>query len=812
MGETTFRQVEAVFHEALERPLAQRAAFLKQACNGDERVRREVERLLELDVQEAGLLDTAPWKRDDGEIRAPVDPVAQPGARIGRYQLLERLAVGGMGTVWLAERADEQFDQRVAVKLIKRGMDTEDILRRFRTERQVLAGLQHPNIARLLDGGATSDGRPYLVMEFIDGRPIDAYCEAKGLSLRQRLELFIKVCRGVQVAHRNLVIHRDLKPSNILVTEDGEPKLLDFGIAKVLSDEGMAVTATGQRVMTPMYASPEQIRGDRITTTSDVYGLGVVLFELIAGRVPYRLTTQTRGEIERAVLRQEPTRPSTVVGRQTVSGDLDTIVIKTLSKEPEARYGSPERLADDLQRYLDGRPILARPAGVGTRVVKALRRNRRAVAAAIAGGVLSLIGAIVVSVYIFVVPTWVQGHVDAARMELLDPEQSNAIYISVYWHNASAGSVPPRDGLDRAVSHYDAALRLYPMRDDIRLEREVVCRAAGRPSDLDASALDDRSRGLLALLTGDYKAAFGAWSRLDLVSHPDPLVEGLLGILYLALDEPARAYPRLTNAYQTFPEAGFLCVSLADAAVHCGDVEAAVVLIEHAKALSKAEDNTGGPRRVEADILAATGRYEDAAAIYESILGTPVACLHYADMLAAKDQPREALTVLVRGILVVTEWMKVNRFFRERADRWWAGLSRDERAALIAAQQHDDPMDPASFSALLYAYRVAILALERRPAPVDPIGRPPRASAQPAEVRPSLDDLSTTLATTDLKAWVLVDHGLDEDLKSRVEAELSGPGRTLSAETRRDCLAWERAWRVNSPPSAVRKALVFAPD
>jgi tetratricopeptide (TPR) repeat protein len=812
MGETAFRQVEAIFHEALERPPAQRAAFLEQACDGDDRIRREVERLLKLDGQAAGLLDTAPWKQESPETHGPVDPLAQPGARIGHYQLLERIAVGGMGTVWLAERADRHFEQKVAVKLIKRGMDTEDILRRFRTERQVLAGLQHPNIARLLDGGATSDGRPYLVMEFIEGRPIDTHCEARGLSLRQRIELFIKVCHGVQVAHRNLVIHRDLKPSNILVTEDGEPKLLDFGIAKVLSDEGMAVTATGLRVMTPLYASPEQIRGDRITTAGDVYGLGVILYELIVGRSPYQLTTQSRSEIERAVLRQEPTRPSTVVGRQTVAGDLDTIVLKALSKEPEARYGSPEQLAEDLQRSLDGRPILARPTGVGTRIVKALRRNRRSVAAAIAGGVLSLVVVVLVSVYLFVVPIRVQEHLDAARLELLDPEQSNAIYISVYWHDANAGGELPREQLERAVSHYDRALRLYPMRDDIRLEREVVRRALGRPSHLDASALDDRSRGLLAMLTGDYQATFHAWSRLDLVSQPDPLVEGLLGILYLALDEPARAYPRLTNAHQALPEAGFLCVSLADAAVHCGDVETALELIARAKGLSKLEDNTYGLQRVEADVLAAASRYEEATAIYEAQPGSPVVRLHHADMLEGQGRPREALVVLARGVRFVTEWMKVNRLFRERAERWWAGLSSDERAALIAAQLSDDPTDPASFSALLYAHRVATLALERAPAPVDPIGRPPQKIAPPAEVHPSLDDLSETLEITDVKAWVLADRKLSGDLKARVAAELAGPGRTLSNETRRDLLAWERTWRANGSPGPVRKMLNFAPD
>ena len=223
-----------------------------------------------------------------------------------------------MGAVYLAARADDEYRKEVAIKLVRRGLDTEDILRRFRNERQILAQLDHPNIARLIDGGTTDDGLPYFVMEYVNGEPINAYCDANALLTTERLKLFRKVCAAVTYAHQNLVIHRDLKPSNILVTQEGEPKLLDFGIAKLLSagDELFTQTIPALRVMTPEYASPEQVKGEKITTTSDVYSLGVLLYELLTGQRPYRLKTRTPEEIARAITEQEPERPSTAVSQR----------------------------------------------------------------------------------------------------------------------------------------------------------------------------------------------------------------------------------------------------------------------------------------------------------------------------------------------------------------------------------------------------------------------------------------------------------------------------------------------------------------
>ncbi|HEV3409601.1 MAG TPA: protein kinase, partial [Chthoniobacterales bacterium] len=294
---------------------------------------------------------------------------------------------GGLGAVYLAARADDEYRKEVALKLIRRGLDTDDILRRFRTERQILAQLDHPNIARLLDGGTTDDGLPYFAMEYVRGEPINTYCDLHRLKLSERLELFRKVCAAVTYAHQNLVVHRDLKPSNILVTADGEPKLLDFGIAKLLSADHELVftqTAPGLRAMTPDYASPEQMKGEKITTASDVYSLGVLLYEVLSGQKPYRVKTRTTEEISRAVTEQEPQRPSTAAATDgsALRGDLDNIVLKALRKEPERRYSSVEGLAEDLRRYQEGRPVLARPRTFTYRSSKFIRRNKVAVLAA----------------------------------------------------------------------------------------------------------------------------------------------------------------------------------------------------------------------------------------------------------------------------------------------------------------------------------------------------------------------------------------------------------------------------------------------
>lgn len=298
-----WQQIQDVFYTALERDPSQRAAYLDGVCAEDLDLRAEVESLLESVERAESLINAA--IEDILMLATQEQAPSEAGQRIGPYQLIRVIGRGGMGSVYLAARADEQYQKQVVVKLVKRGMDTDEIIRRFRHERQILANLDHPNIARLLDGGTTEDERPYFVMEYIEGQPIDEYCDAHGLSIIDRLKLFRTVCSAVHYAHQNLVVHRDLKPSNILVTTDGMPKLLDFGVAKLLHAEpdSQTLTATmmGLRPMTPEYASPEQVRGEPITTASDVYSLGVLLYKLLTGHRPYQFKSHSLQEVERVI-------------------------------------------------------------------------------------------------------------------------------------------------------------------------------------------------------------------------------------------------------------------------------------------------------------------------------------------------------------------------------------------------------------------------------------------------------------------------------------------------------------------------------
>ncbi len=325
---------------------------------------------------------------------------------MGHYRLLRLLGSGGMGAVYLAERADAEFHQQVAIKALRPGLEEGEILRRFLVERQTLAVLQHPNIVRLLDGGTTEDGRPYLVMDHVEGVPIEEYANSRGLSVEARLELFRQVCAAVHYAHQNLVVHRDLKPSNILVTADGVPKLLDFGIAKILlpehAEKAAGLTVAGSRPMTPQYASPEQVLGQPITTATDTYALGVMLYRLLTGQHPYRFTTGAEAELVELIARAEPERPSALVRRlaraageaprvgdrqgealaRRLRGDLDMIVMTALRKEPPRRYSSVEHFSEDLRRHLRGLPVAAQRDTLGYRARKFVERHRAAVAAA----------------------------------------------------------------------------------------------------------------------------------------------------------------------------------------------------------------------------------------------------------------------------------------------------------------------------------------------------------------------------------------------------------------------------------------------
>jgi eukaryotic-like serine/threonine-protein kinase len=426
--------LDALFAGALERPAAERAAFLAEACPHDPELRAEVASLLAAHDEAEGVLGESV-----GDFAAPLlqgltdalrreEEAMHVGARIGPWRILEEVGRGGMGAVYRAVRADGAFHRQVALKLVKRGMDTDEILRRFRYERRILAGLDHPNIARLLDGGATDDGRPFLVMEFVEGRPIDRYCDEEGLDVSARLALFAEVCRAVDHAHRSLVVHRDLKPGNILVGPEPTVKLLDFGIAKLLSDQAGPAsphTRTDIRIHTPAYAAPEQLRGEPVTTATDVHALGVILFRLLTGEFPHGPPPNSLYQVERSIVERMPSRPSRVVTRgettgrpapwiagpdeptpeararvrgttpaalrRRLRGDLDRILLKALDPEPARRYPSAAALAEDLRRHLAGEPVLARGGGALYLAGRFARRHRAGVAVA-AAGVLALAG------------------------------------------------------------------------------------------------------------------------------------------------------------------------------------------------------------------------------------------------------------------------------------------------------------------------------------------------------------------------------------------------------------------------------------
>ncbi len=391
--------VSELFNDTLELPPEERRGFLERSCDNEELLREVLDLLADEDRGGDGLLAGPYFSLH----RTPAEPEPGTGRLIGAYRLVRRLGHGGMGTVYLAERADGEFEQQVAIKLLHPSLVSEAVLRRFRSERQILAKLSHPNVAQLLDGGTTDDGLPYFVMEHVDGRPIDEHCNACALPIRERLGLFRALCAAVSFAHRNLVVHRDLKPGNVLVTPDGRVKLLDFGIAKLL--EGEQPLATGDAPMTPPYASPEQVRGEAVNTASDVYSLGVVLYELLTGRRPHE--AKSPQGLARAICEEAPRRPSTgEVGerlraeepkrlRRLLAGDLDNVVLKAIRKEPERRFSSVEQLSEDVRRHLEGLPVLSRPDTVAYRTGKFVRRHRWGVAAA--GLVALLVGAFTVS-------------------------------------------------------------------------------------------------------------------------------------------------------------------------------------------------------------------------------------------------------------------------------------------------------------------------------------------------------------------------------------------------------------------------------
>jgi serine/threonine-protein kinase len=542
MDSRRWDQIHDLFLAALEQPASARDRFLQERCGDDAELRREVASLLAAHETEGVVEQLTDELTDVGPRVAAAD-----GRLVGPYRLRELVGEGGMGAVYLAERADGQYERQVALKLVRLAAGPS-LEQRLMAERQILARLSHPNIAQLLDGGLSDSGQPYFAMEYVAGRPLDRYCDEERLGVADRVRLFLDVCAAVDYAHRNLVIHRDLKPGNVLVTADGQVKLLDFGIARLVVEDpdggtsGAQPTGTLLRALTPAYASPEQIRGEPMTTAADVYSLGVMLYELLSGQRPYRVDGEAPSAIERVICEVEPTRPSTAVAqaaeaqaigaargtaadplRRKLSGDLDIIVLKALRKEPGERYATAADLRDDLCRWLDGLPIEARPATIGYRAGRFVRRHRIPVAAA-ALVLVSLIGGLSAAVW--------QGRIaaaerDRARVEATKAEQV-ADFLSGLFEESDPELNPASEKTARELLAAGAT----------RIERELADQPVVQAQMMDVIggvyqklALYDEARPLLAGALARRTAHLEA-------DHPDRIVSlRHLAALHLELGE-----------------------------------------------------------------------------------------------------------------------------------------------------------------------------------------------------------------------------------------------------------------------------------
>ena len=482
MDSGQWQKIGIIFEEALKLNEPERTEFLLDACGGDSEILAEVRSLIEADTnipsvlkgQASDAIDIPPRKNYEG-------------ITISNYKIINQIAEGGMGSVFLSERADGHFEQKVALKLIKPGMNSSEIIKRFQFERQILARLQHPNIARLLDGGLTEDNLPYFTMEYVEGDNIDIYCNKNNLSVNERLKLFAKVCNAIQYAHQNLVIHRDLKPSNIIIKKDGTVKLLDFGIAKVFTEddsyEQSALTRTGLYVMTPEYASPEQIRGGTITTSTDIYSLGLILYQLITGKKAYEIKTQSPLELEKIICLTEPAKPSSAIRSlqvkdktsaekishehkvsldkliKTLSGDLDNICLMALRKEPERRYSSAEQFQQDIENYLEGRPVSARQNTIYYRTNKFIIRHKIAVISAFS---IFLMAAFLTTIYFI----QLKKERDKAQTEAQKAEEVSKFLTNIFKlsdpYEARGETITARELLDKGAQKIDQELSDQP--------------------------------------------------------------------------------------------------------------------------------------------------------------------------------------------------------------------------------------------------------------------------------------------------------------------------------------------------------------
>lgn len=444
MNEKNWHSVKEIFLAALEKDTESRAAFLDENCADNKDLREEIESLLaaheEIEdfIEEPAFQTNELFSNDSNHIEK----------HFGHYKIIEEIGTGGMGAVFLAERADGEFSQKVAIKIIRQTIADSEIILRFKRERQILANLNHPNIAKLLDGGVSVSGEPFLAMEFIEGETITKFAEKQNLNLEERLKLFLKVCTAVSFAHRNLVVHRDLKPQNILVTAENEPKLLDFGLAKLLDENLLSETSQTQtafRALTPAYASPEQLKGEPLTTASDIYSLGVIFYELLTNERPFHFEGKSLDEIIKTATISEPSPPSTnpkskIRNPKSLRGDLDNIALKSLRKEPNRRYQSVEAFADDIKNYLKALPVSARPATFRYRASKFIKRNKIQLAAA-SLILLSLVGGIIISAW----------QTQVARREKVKAETVNQFLQEILTYSDNSTGLAFQNGHETTV-------------------------------------------------------------------------------------------------------------------------------------------------------------------------------------------------------------------------------------------------------------------------------------------------------------------------------------------------------------------------
>ncbi|MFN2373459.1 MAG: tetratricopeptide repeat protein [Cyclonatronaceae bacterium] len=660
ISQKRWQLLDQMLQSVLDQPEESRTRYLGSICGSDTELLNDIHSLLNVHEEAGKILGESVTTYAAPLLPELIQQMGQlsdseviPGYRVGPYEIVSVLGRGGMGNVYLAKRADDSFSKLVALKLVRRGMDTDDILRRFRNERQILASLEHSNIARLYDGGISENGRPYFVMEYVDGVPVDQYCNQHKLSVKERVKLFITVCRAAAYAHKKLIVHRDLKPSNILVTPEGTVKLLDFGIAKLMDDENPDLTVfhtrPGSQFISAGYAAPEQLEGVLVTTSGDVFSLGVVLYELMAGCRPYEITrslSKVVADYEHIILpsrrvvqtgnntteesENKPVSPVELAQarnatpdqlRKSLSGDLDNIILKALRFEPESRYSSPDQLADDLQRHLDGMPVTARPYDMGYRTRKFVQRHRT--------GVIAGVAALLMLIFFTAGLIHLQSRT-AAERDIANFERDKAAQVSAFLEELLSAANPAY-GTNRADT-----LRL---RDFVRMSTEQVRSELGEQPLVKARMLNalgnvheklgmnEQARSLLEEALELRKSGYGDHHPQVAVTMKD------LGIVYHRQGdyEPAEDYLRAAlNMMLLYPDqdpehlvSGY--TSLANLINDRGDYDQAENLYRSALEIrinESGEDGhkTAGSMLNLATILQRKGNLADARGLHEKAL------------------------------------------------------------------------------------------------------------------------------------------------------------------------------------------------